>query len=190
MKRYSYQFVVVSEDYDLCENCSEICSKHFNKKGKISEVKKHNYYRFRICSKDVCDFVLSYFCSIADFKIADRYQRKSKMISFSSYEQKKHFIQGLMDSDGWISKRKNGKYTKYEVGFKNTSVITPKIYNLMKEMGLNCSRLSFYKVSRYGKNTKPVWTWTIHPGDYITKVGFGIQRKMKLCNEYIQLRRK
>jgi hypothetical protein len=91
-----------------------------------------------------------------------------------------------MDSDGWISERKNGMYTKYEVGFKNTSMLSSSIYEMMKMSNLQCNKLEFRKSKRYNKECKSVWTWTINTRSFLNEIGFGIERKCSIGNKYFQ----
>jgi len=118
--------------------------------------------------------------------LTDNLQRKGCLPNLNDKLEKIYFIKGLMDSDGWISKRKNGKYIKYEIGFKNTSLLSPRIYDLMSNVGLQCGKLNYKTCFRYNKKTKPVWTWTINPGNYISKVGFSIARKKTLLKSYFE----
>jgi len=189
----SYQFSIVSEDEDFCQLCSNIVYNYIHKPGTVKLV--NNYYKLIVCSKNLCDSILNHTCSVTNYYSADRYQKKSRLPHFPSLEHKKSFIRGLMDSDGWISKRKNGKYTKYEVGFKNSSVLSSEIYKLMIEIGLSCGQLSFREGTvsvRNGKKynkSKEQWFWTITPLNYITTVGFSIKRKNLLCKEFLKDRK-
>lgn len=115
----SHQFSIVSEDEDFCQTCSDIVYKRQGKYGTIKLI--DNYYKLVVCCKDLCNSILDHTCSVADYYSADRYQKKAQLPIFPSTEHKKSFVRGLMDSDGWISKRKNGKYIKYEV------LINPRI---------------------------------------------------------------
>ncbi len=121
-----------------------------------------------------------------------KYQKKSRLPTFPDLECKRSFIRGLMDSDGWISKRRNGKYIKYEVGFKNSSLLSPSIYNLMLELGLSCNKLVFtegiasYRNGKQYEKSRAQWSWTITPRNYITTVGFSIARKQLLCQEFLK----
>ncbi len=186
----SYQFSIVSEDKDFCQICSNIIYDRHNKRGTIKLI--DNYYKLVVCSKDLCSSILSHTCSIPDYYSADRYQKKSRLPNFPDIEHKKYFVRGLMDSDGWISKRKNGKYTKYEVGFKNSSVLSPSIHELMLELGLSCSKLVFregvasYRNGKQYDKCRAQWSWTITPRNYIMTVGFSIARKKKLCQQFLK----
>ena len=90
-----------------------------------------------------------------------------------------------MDADGWITTCKNGKnkqYTKYTIAFKNTSLVSPQIYSMMIDIGLNCGILRTIKAKttiRNGKlsHAKKAYEWSINPYSYISTVGFAIERK-------------
>lgn len=186
----SHQFSIVSEDEDFCQICSQIVYDCHEKHGTIKLI--DNYYKLVVCSKDLCNSILAYTCSVVDYYSADRYQKKSRLPVFPDVEHKKSFIRGLMDSDGWISKRKNGKYTKYEVGFKNSSLLTPAIYDLMMESGLSCGKLAFregvasYRNGKQYNKSRSQWSWTITPLNYIATVGFSIARKKSLGQEFLK----
>ncbi len=187
----SYQFWVVGEDEDLCELASSICKHNFNCNSNISKV--GNYFRLRICSKEICTYLLNLFCSNKDYFLASNIEKKSTLPVFSS-EDTKSFIQGLMDSDGWISKRKNGKYTKFEVGFKNTSLLSPQLYDLMLGYGLKCNKINYKESQSIQRNHKlsthkAYWTWTINTEDYINRANFRIGRKSQLCQEYFDYKK-
>lgn len=187
-KRHAYQFIMTSEDNDFLVYNSQIVNNTFGKPGSITPV--NNHFKLVVCSKDLCTFILDHFCSIPDYSEADRYHRKGKLPDMSSLDVKS-FFQGLMDADGWISRRKNGKYWKYEIGFKNSSVLTPEIYRNMKDYGLSCTKLSKIrgktrtKIGKTYKRSKDSWEWYITPYDYISKIGFRILRKQKLANRYL-----
>ena len=182
-----YQFSVVSSDKDLCDICSCICLSHFGNAGRVFKVM--NYYKLVVCSKQLCDYILEQFCTTDEFFTSDRYQRKGFIPPFSDSE-KKHFIAGLMDSDGCISKKKNGKYIKYDTSFGNTSLLTPEIYKIMIDIGLDCGkliekegtvRIANGKVYNKSKNA---FTWSINTNSYAS-VGFRVKRKQDLLNECI-----
>ena len=190
----SHQFTIVSEDEDFCQICSQIVYDHVGKYGTIKLIE--NYYKLVVCSKDLCVSILSHTCSVENYYLADKYQKKLRLPIFPGLEYKKSFIRGLMDSDGWISRRKNGKYIKYEIGFKNTSVLSPAIYDLMIKFGLSCNKLDYRegvishrKGKQYNKS-KAQWCWTITPRNYITMVGFSIARKQSLCQRFLEERKK
>ncbi len=188
-KNYAYQFITVSEDRDFLVHSDDICYTEFAKRGTISKVK--NYFKLVICSKKICSFILSHCCSIDDYKQADRYQKKGNLPVLESESHVKSFIMGLMDSDGWIAKCKNGKYIKYSVAFKNTSLASYDIYTLMKSIGLKCGKFRLIKSKasiRNGKlsKSKDAYEWSIEPHNYITKVGFGIERKKQRQMEYLK----
>jgi len=185
----SYQFTVVSEDLDLCTNCSRITNKLFNSPGTISFSGGCN--KLVVCSKSLCDALLDCMSSgkYCNYKKLSKIEKKNKLPEFSSTEERDSFITGLMDSDGWISKRKNGIYTKYEIGFKNTNILTPTLYEVFSDIGIKCNKLNFCQektLLRNGKlsHEKAQWNWTMNIPSFLTKAHFGISRKINLCLEY------
>lgn len=188
----TYQLTVTSEDIDLLENTNSILNKHFFKTGTISPVK--NYFKLVLCSKAVCNYLLDIFCTNPDYCAADKFEKKGKLPKLPDVESKKQFVMGLMDSDGWISRRKNGKYIKYEVGFKNTSVLSMGIRSIMGEIGLDCNETLITpahnvmrkngKISHHRQN----WSWSITPFNYINTLGFGISRKIDLSMLFLKER--
>lgn len=188
-RRYAYQFILTTEDHDFLVYNADICKTHFGKYGTITPVK--NYYKLVICSKKICDFLLSHCCT-AEYKKADRYEKKGKLPKLKKKPEKIAFIKGLMDADGWITKCRNGKYIKYTIAFKNTSKLSPLIYELMKDTGLVCGKFRLIKPQvrvingRKYKPSKPAYEWNLDPHTYITHVGFGILRKQAMGSEYLK----
>lgn len=182
---YAYQFIITAEDEDLCCRCNEICNSIIGRSGTISL--EESYYKLVVCSKDLCNKILDIFCTNPDYNKADKIEKKSKLPKLINEQQKHSFVRGLMDSDGWISERANGKYTKYEIGFKNTSLLTPAIYEIMKSIGLKCNKLDYNPApKRYDKPCKARWTWTINTRNFIEVLGFGIARKVGLSYKYLE----
>lgn len=179
--RSSYQFTLTTEDRDFCEECSKICLEEFGNGGTISQVQNH--FKLVVCSKELCDFILSAMCSNSDFYSASAKEKKSILPPFATINSKMHFLSGLMDSDGWIREAANGKYLKYEIGFKNTSQLSPSIYEMMQSIGMKCGKI----VNKLVDGT-PTWLWTITPSDFVKHCRFRIQRKNKLLNDYVQSR--
>jgi len=179
--KYSYQLSIVSEDEDLCLICKNIIYEEFDKVGATKNV-NNSYYKLIVCSKEVCEFVLDLMCSNKNYYEATRYEKKAIIPDVCL----KEFIKGAMDSDGWISKRKNGKYTKYEIGFKNTSILSQDLRIMMTKCGIQCNKLTQKKKSYKCRDCKPFWSWTINTKNYIEKIGFRINRKQKLCSEYME----
>lgn len=172
----AYQFIVVSEDIDLCKNISDISDAVIGKKGTIS--KRDNYYKIVICSKDLCNKILFYMCSVLDYETATKEDRKSTLPSFEDIEHQKQFIIGLMDSDGWIREAVNGRYLKYEVGFKNTNPNVHKIKEIMIQLGLICNKT--YEVLPENTNDLPAFSWTINTKSFADILHFRINRKQEL----------
>jgi len=168
----SHQFSITSEDRDFCLICSNIVENQYGKKGRISKV--DNYYKLVVCDKEVCNAVLKLTCSNPNYYEATKYEKKSHIPKLQPSEEKE-FIIGLMDADGWVRETVNGKYMKYEVGFKNTASWTKQIYQIIRETGTKCSKI--YSVAN-------ALSWTITPKDYIKHFGFRIKRKTQLLQRY------
>ncbi len=172
----AYQFSITSEDYDFCEKCQIIVNDLFNKKGRIKTVKKNNkisYYQLVVCSKDIVYF------------LKDLTNNKEE-IPFFVYKNKKFiksFIQGLMDSDGWISKvNASDGYIRYRVGFKNISEWTREFKEMFDSLNVKTGKMR--KVSNIRSNKK-AFTFTINTSDYCREIGFRIDRKKNISSEYL-----
>ena len=182
----SYQLSIVTEDNDLCSLCNDIIYEEFHKNGKVRNI-DDSYLKLVVCSKNLCNFILNLTCSNKNFYNATRHEKKAIIPNVCP----EPFIRGLMDTDGWISKRKNGKYIKYEIGFKNTSILSKEFRRMMIDCGLKCNKLiekDDYQSVVLGQkcHCKKFWAWTINNKSYIEKVGFGIKRKQDLCKEYME----
>jgi hypothetical protein len=182
-KRNYYQFILATEDIDFCQECSRISNNIFNKTGKITKVK--NYYKLVICSKLLCDTILKETSSAEYYENATYLEKKHHFPNFINNDLRISFLSGLMDADGWIGKRKNGKYTKYDVGFKNTALWTSEIYNMFIQMGLKCGKLNKKdNTEKNGNKLKDYYCFSINAQDYISKIGFRCQRKKDISMEY------
>ena len=171
----AYQFSITSEDYDFCEKCQIIVNNLFGKKGKIKSVKRDNkisYYQLVVCSKDIVYFLKSV-------------TNDKKEIPFFVYRSKefiKSFIQGLMDSDGWISKvNASDGYIRHRVGFKNISDWTNEFKKMFDILNVKTGKMR--KVSNI-RSFKKAFTFTINTFDYCDEIGFRIDRKRKISKEY------
>ena len=127
-----------------------------------------------ICSKELVNYVL------------DLTKNKTKIpdIIYKNRNNKKYFIIGLMDSDGWITKvnAKDG-YIRYRVGFKNKFDFTNKIRRLFLHFNVKVGKLR--EVENYRKKKKTfAYTFSINTFDYCKNIGFGIKRKQKLAKDY------
>lgn len=172
----TYQFSITSEDYDFCEKCQIIVNNIFSKKGRIKTVKKNDqisYYQLVVCSKDIVYFLK---------EITDN---KTK-IPHSVYKNKKFtksFVQGLMDSDGWISKvNASDGYIRYRVGFKNISEWTKEFKEMFDILDVKTGKMR--KVSNI-RSSKKAFDFTINTSDYCKNIGFRINRKDKISKEYL-----
>jgi len=173
----SYQFSITSEDKDLCAICNDICLSLFSKVGNIKEVKKNDiisYYQLVICSKKIVLFLKD----ITNNKTTIPeiiYKNNKTMISF---------IQGIMDTDGWICKiNPSDGYTRYRVGFKNVSCWTKQIHNILTTLDIKIGKLRKIKNTRYGKPTQDTFNISINTKDYCNKIGFRLKRKQELTKE-------
>jgi intein/homing endonuclease len=171
----SYQFSITSEDYDFCEKCQIIVNNLFDKQGRIKTVKKNNsisYYQLIICSKQIVYFL----------KEITENKKKIPTFVYKNKEYKKAFCQGLMDSDGWISRvNASDGYIRYRVGFKNISCWTSEFKDILNSLGVRTGKMR--KQSNI-RSLKPAFTFTINTFDYCEKIGFRIDRKNKLKSEY------
>ncbi len=181
--RTSHQFIITSEDRDFCSQCSLIAERADGKSGTIKKVQ--NYYKLVVCSKSLCNIILEHTCNRSDYYEADHISKKSRLPELPHFDVQQAFLIGLMDADGWIRETINGKYMKYEVGFKNTASWSPDVFKMMKKMEIKCGNLNYIKNGRY-KNT---YSWTINPKDYAKILGFRIKRKARLLEKYIENRK-
>lgn len=177
------QFSIVSEDRDLCENCSKATELLFESPGNVKW--RQNHWKLVVCSNKVCKALLDACCTNTSYHLANKHEKKGRLplLSPSSVVP---FLTGLMDSDGWICRKLNGQYFKYEVGFKNTSPLCREIYAIMSQF-YPCNSISHKPgQSRNGRVGLPYHTWSINTVGYATKYGFGIRRKDELCKEFLE----
>jgi len=172
----SYQFSITSEDYDFCEKCQNIVKEMFNKKSNIKTVKKGNrvsYYQLVVCSKKIVYFLKKI---TKDKTVIPDFIYKNDIF-------KKSFVQGIMDSDGWISKvNASDGYIRYRVGFKNISPWTVEFKNILTSLSVKNGRMK--KVSN-SRSLKKAFCFTINTFDYCNKIGFRINRKKRISKEYL-----
>jgi len=168
----SYQFSITSEDKDLCDICNNICLSLFSKSGRIRKV--NNYCQLVICSKKIVEFLIDLTKNKTIIPEVV-YKNKENMISF---------IQGIMDTDGWICKvNPSDGYIRYRVGFKNTAVWTKDVYDILKQLDIKIGKLIKVKNRRYEKITQDTFNIAINTKDYCDKIGFRLERKQKLTKE-------
>jgi hypothetical protein len=168
----SYQFSITSEDKDLCDICNNICLSLFSKSGRIKKV--NNYYQLVICSKKIVEILI------------DLTKNKTIIpkIIYKDKENMTGFIQGVMDTDGWICKvNPSDGYIRYRVGFKNTAIWTKDVYNILKQLNIKIGKLIKVKNKRYEKITQDTFNIAINTKDYCDKIGFRLERKQKLTKE-------
>ncbi len=173
----TYQFSITSEDYDYCKKCQVIMEELFNKGGRIKEVKKGgkiSYYQLVICSKKIVFFL----------KDLTKSKTKIPFFIYKNSEFKKAFAQGIMDSDGWITKvDASDGYARYRVGFKNISKWTEEFKNILNDLKVKTGEL---KVVSNSRSNKEAYTFTINTLDYCNKVGFRIDRKREIAESFIK----
>lgn len=180
----SHQFTITSSDEDFCSQCSEICKRLVDKAGSIKKV--NNYYKLVVCSKELCDMVLDETCWTSDRYEADHIAKKSILPNITDYVAQQSLVIGLMDADGWIRETVNGKYMKYEIGFKNTAMWSPDVYKVIEGIGVKCSK---FNLAKGGKYHKSIYSWTMNPKDYAKNLGFRIERKKRMLDEYLKNRK-
>jgi len=176
----TYQFSITSEDYDFCEECQRITNHIFNKRGRIKTIEKGgkiSYHQLVVCSKGIVYF------------LKEITNNKNKIPDFVYINKKftKSFIQGLMDSDGWISKvNPSDGYIRYRVGFKNISDWSCEFRNMFDCLNVRTGKMR--KVSNI-RSIKEAFSFTINTFDYCDKINFRIKRKKKLSKEYLDERK-
>lgn len=179
----------------MCENSSKITNQYFGSPGTMKTVKgkyEHSepHYSLTVCNKELCNCLLDNFCANNKYYSATCIEKKSKLPDFPDIDCKKAFISGLFDSDGWI--RQVGKDDrKYEIGFKNTSLLSREIYDLMSTV-VRCRKfVSKECICRFtGRKLKPNYTWTIHPFDFFNAgLIFRVQRKQNMVLKYMENRK-
>lgn len=85
------------------------------------------------------------------------------------------FLQGLMDSEGWISVQlRPMKQSQITLAFANTSSWTKDVWHLFRKLGIEVSKL--YRSSK--PNKKELYWFKINIVDYLKKgLSFNIERK-------------
>lgn len=172
----NYQFSITSEDYDFCQNCQNIVKKNFGKKGNIKTVRKHNkisYFQLVVCSKNIV------------YYLKELTNNKEIIPSFiyESPDLIKGFVQGLMDSDGWISRiNASDGYIRYRIGFKNISEWTKDFKEMFGIFNVRTGKLRFCSDPRSNISAQ---VFSINSFDYCSKIGFRIKRKYKLQEDFL-----
>lgn len=97
------------------------------------------------------------------------------------------FIEGLMDSEGWIAKRTKGTISQYQMGFSCTSSWTYDFYNIVRSLGIQCGQPHIL----HAKEKQDVISFTINLSSWCeSEVKFNIARKQNRVNEYkLKMRR-
>jgi len=173
----SYQFSITSSDKDLCTICNNICLSLFSKKGNIKEVKRNeavSYYQLVICSKKIVLF------------LRDITKNKTVIpkIIYKNNKTMTNFVQGIMDTDGWICKiNPSDGYIRYRVGFKNIAHWTKHVHDILNTLNIKTGKLRKIKNTRYGKPTQDTFNIAINTRDYCNKIGFKLKRKQDLTKE-------
>ena len=177
VNRSTYQFSITSEDRDLCENCQVLIEEVFQKKNsKIKTVpgKSGNvHYQLVACSKPITTF------------FADWTQGREIIPDevYQSREMLRAFSQGLMDTDGWISKtHPSDGYIRYRIGFKNTLPWVEQFRQILISLGVNVGVLYPAKVK---VNEKPAMAFTVNTRSFCELINFRIHRKIGLVQEYL-----
>ena len=174
----SYQFSITGNDRDICETCSNICKDIFGKGGRVKDIlkdDKYSYSQLVVCSKRIVELFSKYT------------EGKSRIPDLALSElNRKHFIQGIMDTDGWISRinPKDG-YVRYRVAFKNTAGWVDQIKKAMKSLGVKTGTIRTIKNYRNFKHNKDAFEFSINSQDYCRKIGFRCKRKDQLAKECI-----
>jgi len=173
----TYQFSITSEDHDFCKKCQDIVLSLFKKKGRIKTILKDgkiSYYQLVVCSKEIVYFL----------KDLTNNKKDIPLFIYRNALFLKSFTQGLMDSDGWISKvNASDGYIRYRVGFKNISKWTIDFKNIFDKIGVKTGQMT--RVSNK-RSLNKAFSFTVNTFDYCSKVGFKIDRKNKISKEYLQ----
>lgn len=105
-------------------------------------------------------------------------------------ENKIAFIEGVLDSDGWVSARKNpAGITQFQMGYGASFSWVCDIKRIMESLGIDCCKIREYKM----KSGKTMYTFTINMRSFVeSKVKFTSTRKnskviafqeLKMCNK-------
>lgn len=96
------------------------------------------------------------------------------------------FVEGAMDSDGWISERKNPSgITQFQMGYGTTYSWTFDMKTLMEGLGIECCKIREYKT----KSNKTMLSFTIAIKSFVSSlVKFTAQRKRNRVRDYIRLK--
>ena len=173
----SYQFSITSEDRDICERCQQICEDIFGITGHIKDINRNGRYSYSqlvICSRPL----VSLFREICPDRgiIPD--------LCFLSQENRLSFCQGIMDTDGWISKVKaSDGYLRFRVAFKNTANWVPLVKSIMNDLGVSTGNVRRIESNRNGRSCKPAFEISINSQQYCKLIGFRCCKKNNLAKE-------
>lgn len=172
----NYQFSITSSDKDLCDICSNIIYEEIGKFGNIKTLynfDKISYYQLVVCSKILVNYLV---------KITSNRNNIPNFI-INNPELHKSFIQGIMDSDGWISRvNASDGYIRYRVAIKTKGKWMPQFRDMIKNMHVKVGALRNIKQSC---NNEYAIEFSINTNNYCKKIGFRINRKNLLAKEFL-----
>lgn len=177
-----YTFTIEAIDRDFLERVSRELNSYTGKKVNIFE-RKRKTGRGNIMYGITCSQGLTFKQFLDDTshgKFIPDY-----VYSWSE-DNRIAFIEGVLDSDGWVSVRKNPSgISQFRMGYGTTYSWTLDIKTLMEGLGLVCLKTIEYKM----KNQKKLIRFGITMKSFVTsKLKFTSKRKQSKVLNYIQLK--
>ena len=166
------KFVLDTIDYEFAnftKQCAEL------KFGPLPDIKDYDkYFRFSFGSKPFCKWLVEV---TFDKKKIPQYVTRTKPVL-------KRFLEGFLDSEGWVSQSKNVNslgHHNYQVGFVNMALWVDEIAKLVQQfhVKLHSRRLC------YTKDNKPFVMYTCNIKSFIRSgLQFHINRKQQRLEQY------
>lgn len=93
------------------------------------------------------------------------YGRIVPPVVYESRENKKHFIEAIMDSDGWVTDRAHAKkgHLYLQMGLSLTTYLISEIKEILKDLGIETGKISHRRLTHGDINH----TIGIHSGDWL-----------------------
>ena len=116
-------------------------------------------------------------------KVTDNKHKIPDDIMNGSYEIKKEFLRGMMDSEGWITKKKRKNGYVFQISFGVTSLWCYDVKKLFGDLDMKTGKMHIYKFEN--KKLKDQYVFSINLFDYYNYgMGFSIGWKQARLDSY------
>lgn len=172
---YAYSFECI--DKEFIDKVADCLSRFINRDVRVHQRVGTNKYYLQVCSKE--------FKVLVDDTAGCRYI--PDYVYQWSEELKKEFLEGVLDSDGWVSQRSNPNgNTRWMMGYGTTYSWTYDIKRMLQSLGVSCG-----KTREIQTKNKVQLSFTMNLKSFIESgLKFNIVRKQKRLNNYREKRMK